>query len=139
MIRIVVDTNVIVSALLNPRGFEARLIRTILVGRVQLYTSELILAEYEGVLMRSKFAINMRRKRKALSRLRALSIIVRPLHAIKGSPDKSDNRFLECATAAGADFLITGNKRHFPTQFRQTQIVNAREFLEMVSATFEGR
>jgi len=41
-----------------------------------------------------------------------------------------DNRFLECAEAARAEFLITGNTRHFPKQHHTTRILNAREFLE---------
>jgi predicted nucleic acid-binding protein len=44
--------------------------------------------------------------------------------------DPADNRFLECAEALKADYLVTGNKRHFPTEWRQTQVVNAWELLE---------
>ena len=45
------------------------------------------------------------------------------------SSDDSDNRFLECADAASADFLITGNRRHFPDNHGITKILTAREFL----------
>jgi predicted nucleic acid-binding protein len=47
-------------------------------------------------------------------------------------PDADDNRILECADAAGADFLVTGNKRHFPAEWKRTSVVNGREFLERV-------
>jgi predicted nucleic acid-binding protein len=40
-----------------------------------------------------------------------------------------DNRFLECAELAGAEFLVTGNKRHFPIDWKPSKIVNAREFI----------
>jgi predicted nucleic acid-binding protein len=43
--------------------------------------------------------------------------------------DEDDNRFLECALSAGADFLVTGNLRHYPEIFGTTRIVNARGFL----------
>jgi predicted nucleic acid-binding protein len=43
-----------------------------------------------------------------------------------------DNRFLECAESAGADFLVTGNRRHFPKVWKTARIVNAREFLSSV-------
>jgi predicted nucleic acid-binding protein len=46
--------------------------------------------------------------------------------------DPGDNRFLECAEYGKADFLVTGNKRHFPKQWSQAQVVNARELLECI-------
>jgi predicted nucleic acid-binding protein len=48
------------------------------------------------------------------------------------SRDPADDPFLECAEAAKADYLVTGNKQHFPKQWRQTVVVNARELLEWV-------
>ncbi len=53
------------------------------------------------------------------------------------SPDPADNRFLECAEAAQADYLVTGNKRHFPERWGKTVVVNARELLEMISPKLE--
>jgi predicted nucleic acid-binding protein len=47
------------------------------------------------------------------------------------SPDEQNNRVLECAEAAAADFLITGNKRHFPKRWKATQILNARELFDL--------
>jgi predicted nucleic acid-binding protein len=47
---------------------------------------------------------------------------------------ESDNRFLECAEAFKAHFLITGNTRHFPREWKATRIVNAREFIEYFAA-----
>jgi len=44
--------------------------------------------------------------------------------------DPDDNCFLECAEAAGADYLITGNKRHFLARWKNSKIVNTREFLD---------
>jgi predicted nucleic acid-binding protein len=44
--------------------------------------------------------------------------------------DPADNRFPECAEASKADYLVTGYRRHFPTEWRQTQVVNALELLE---------
>jgi len=55
---------------------------------------------------------------------------VRPQHKLKVASDPDDNRFLECAEASGANYLVTGNKRHFPRQWKQTLVVNARELLE---------
>lgn len=55
---------------------------------------------------------------------------------INESVDDADNRFLECAEAARADFLVTGNKRHFPKRWNETQVVNARELVEMIGLSF---
>ena len=64
------------------------------------------------------------------------SVLVKPAHMVSKSTDDTDNRFLECAEAAGADFLVTGNKRHFPRRWEKTQIVNARELLGMIGPIF---
>jgi predicted nucleic acid-binding protein len=71
-----------------------------------------------------------------LTRLRSASILVAPTHRVSASPDEPDNRFLECAEAAGADFLVTGNKRHFPKRWKTTEVVNARELLGMIGSSF---
>jgi predicted nucleic acid-binding protein len=67
---------------------------------------------------------------RSLRLVRAAARVVAPYSQITVARDPGDNRFLECAEAAKADYLITGNKRHFPKQWRQTLIVNARELLE---------
>ena len=131
MIRIVLDTNVVVSALLSPAGFEDRVLKLGLYRHVQLYISPSLLAEYERVLNSPKLGLSKRSIRSALERIRAVAHAINPERklAVCGYDD-DDNRVVECAHAAGADFLITGNKRHFPARWKQTLIVNARQFLE---------
>jgi predicted nucleic acid-binding protein len=58
--------------------------------------------------------------------------MIAPATTFAVSPDETDNRFLECAEAAGADFLVTGNRRHFPNVWKTTRIVSARELVEFV-------
>jgi predicted nucleic acid-binding protein len=60
--------------------------------------------------------------------VRVVAVAVTPDRKIEVSPD-DDNRFLECAEAAEADFLVTGNRRHFPELFGKTRVVAPREFL----------
>ena len=60
--------------------------------------------------------------------------MVKPERELSVASDPTDNRFLECADAARADYLVTGNKRHFPKQWRQTLVVNARQLIEYVTA-----
>jgi putative PIN family toxin of toxin-antitoxin system len=131
MIRVVLDTNVIVSAHLRPDGLEATVFLLALAGTITLCVSPSLLAEYEGVLSRKKFSLDPRRVAGSLEQMRNASRTVRPKRTLTECRDPEDNRFLECAEAAGADYLITGNKRHFPTHVGKTKVVNAREFLEI--------
>lgn len=131
-IRVVLDTNVVVSAHLNAEGYERHVLDLALARKLQLFVSQPILDEYEGVLRRPKFAIQPSKITRSLRLLRTAAKLVRPMRQLDVSRDAADNRFLECADAAKADYLVTGNKRHFPKQSRQTLVVNARELLEWV-------
>jgi putative PIN family toxin of toxin-antitoxin system len=131
MIRVVLDTNVIVSAHLHEEGLEATVFLLALSGTIALCVSHPILAEYEGVLSRKKFSLAPHRVTRSLEQIRAASRMVKPKRTLTECPDSEDNRFLECAEAARADYLITGNKRHFPAHWSKTTVVNAREFLEI--------
>ena len=91
-----------------------------------------ILAEYEGVLRRPKFAIKPRQVSESIRLLRKAARIVSPHRKLAVTRDPAHNRFLECAEASKADYVVTGNKRHFPTEWRQAQVVNARELLEWI-------
>ena len=84
------------------------------------------------MLERPKFKISRAKLDELFSQLEAHARLVDPVDTVNASPDESDNRFLECAETLHAEFLITGNKRHFPAVWRGTKIVNAREFLEHV-------
>ena len=131
-IRVVLDTNVVASAHLNSEGYERHVLDLALAGKLRLAVSENILAEYEGVLRRAKFGLNGRQVSRSLRLLRKAASIVKPRRELKIAKDPADNRFLECAEAAKADYLVTGNRRHFPKEWRQTVVVNARELLEWV-------
>lgn len=71
--------------------------------------------------------------------IRDASLLVRPRQKVSAALDSSDNKFLECAQATNANFLVTGNKRHFPQTWLQTKIVNARELIEFVVPEIRGR
>lgn len=91
-----------------------------------------ILKEYEDVLRRDRFKLPPALITQSLKRIRAVSKKVRTYQAVTASPDESDNRFLECAQAAKADYLVTGNVKDYPSQWKTTRIVTPREFLELV-------
>ena len=91
------------------------------------------MAEYAEVIARPKLRIDESTRFAILDYFHKNGFLLTPVHRLAISPDESDNRFLECAEAASADFLVTGNKRHFPDNYGLTKIVNAREFLEALA------
>ncbi|MXY35304.1 MAG: putative toxin-antitoxin system toxin component, PIN family [Dehalococcoidia bacterium] len=128
--RVVLDTNVIISALNFP-GNERLVLDLARRNRFDLFLSPFILGEVSGVLTR-KFGWDGERVTQALSMLRATANVIEPqqgLAVVEG--DHADNRILECALAASADYLVTGDRRHLLPlgEHRGTTIVNAPQFL----------
>jgi putative PIN family toxin of toxin-antitoxin system len=130
MIRVVVDTNVVVSALLRAEGNEQRVLRLALAGRFTWLVSQPIAAEYEGVLTRPKFRLAARDVADALHDIRRVVTWIEPRTTLAIADDEAVNRFLECAEAGDADYLVTGNLRHFPATIGRTPIINARRLVE---------
>jgi putative PIN family toxin of toxin-antitoxin system len=129
---VVLDTNILVSAHLSPLGLEYRVFKLALDLRLRLFVSAPILLEYERVLRRPKFPILPGKVTESLAQIRQNSTLIVPTSTLSVSPDERDNRFLECAESAGADYLVTGNRRHFPADWKTTRIVSARELVESV-------
>jgi predicted nucleic acid-binding protein len=69
-----------------------------------------------------------------LRQLEKAGSLCRPARVLKISDHECDNRFYECADAAQAEFLITGNRKHFKSDYRTTKIVNARKLLDLLAA-----
>jgi putative PIN family toxin of toxin-antitoxin system len=130
--RLVLDTNVVVSAFLAPRGNEHKVLRLALSTDHLLCVSQVILDEYLRILGKPHFKLRRRDLDDFVASIQQRASWVQPECRLRISPDEADNRFLECAEASDAGFLITGNKRHFPNTWKGTKIVNAREFLEQV-------
>jgi uncharacterized protein len=133
MIRAVLDTNVIVSALLQPLGPPARVFLLAISGSIQLCVSGSVYAEYEEVIRRPRLRLTESVITSMLDTIREKGYWVRPAEAIRACSDPDDNTFLECAAAAEADYLVTGNLRHFPSSWMKTRIVSPRYFLDVLS------
>jgi putative PIN family toxin of toxin-antitoxin system len=127
--RVVIDTNIVVSAAITRRGAPAAVLDLVAAHRVTLCVSRPILAEYEGVLLRPKLRLDPERVRWLLDLARLEGVLITPTQTLKESPDEADNRFLECAAAAGARYLVTGNIKDFPPAFRSTRILTPRQFV----------
>ena len=112
--RIVLDTNILVSGLLNPNGAPGRVVDLILGRRLFLLYDDRILGEYEDVLARPQLEISQDRATAVISFLRLTGdrIIALPLPATL-LPDPDDLPFVEVAISGKAEALITGNLKHF--------------------------
>jgi uncharacterized protein len=126
----VYDTNVIVSAALKPVSIPAALVSLALARRVQLYVSPPILAEYTAVLHRPKFGLETSSVEAFLDDLVQAAVTVYPSTSLAVASDEADNRFLECALAAQAAFLVTGHLRHFPAAFQDIRILEPARFAQ---------
>jgi putative PIN family toxin of toxin-antitoxin system len=134
MIRVVLDTNILVSALLQPQGLPARTFLMVLAGTTaQLSVSGDIYAEYEEVIRRSKFKRSEAVIESALRAIRQNGFWVKPSEKVRACSDPDDDIFLECAQAARAHYIVTGNLKDFPAKWAGAQIVSARQFLDAVA------
>ena len=131
--KIVLDTNVIVSALNFP-GNERRVLDLAQRGRYDLCLSPFILQEVSGVLVR-KFRWSEQRTGQAIRMLRAVATILEPQRrpsVIQGND--ADNRILECAVEVSADYLVTGDRQHLlPLKEHEgAQMVTSVQFLSVL-------
>ena len=133
MIRVVLDTNILVSAMLSRHGPPAQILRIVLEDpEIQLCVSAQVYAEYDEVLRRPRLKLGEAEIEGMLGMVRQRALWVRPAEDVRGCSDPDDDIFLACAQAARAQYLVTGNTRHFPSQWDLTSILTAREFLDLV-------
>jgi putative PIN family toxin of toxin-antitoxin system len=136
MIRVVFDTNVVYSAILKSGSVPAKAIDLVVTGLIIPCVSDDVLAEYRRVLLRAELDLHGGRRRQLLQILSSISLHVVSEDTLKVSDNEPDNRFLECANAALATYLVTGNTKHFPKTFRKTMIVTPRQFIDAILAEF---
>ncbi len=132
-LRLVIDTNVVVSAALNPEGLQRTVFLLATTKPARWYVSDLIMGEYSAVLARPELKIPKSLRLQAIQLIKNHSYFVTPSQLPQITTDPDDNIFLECADAARADYLVTGNQRHFPKFWKKTKIIDSREFLDIVA------
>jgi putative PIN family toxin of toxin-antitoxin system len=133
MIRVVADTNIYVSAIVFGGNCEA-ILALARAGVVELFISPALLRELRSVLT-DTFDWPGARIREALATVARLTTVVRPTIRLSGLVTaEADHRVLECAVAARADFLVTGDKKHLlPLKsFRGIRVVSPRAFLDQL-------
>ena len=131
--KIVLDTNVLVSGFLSPLGAPARIVGLALDGVLTLCVDPRIEYEYLEVLLRPKWNFNPADVRVVLEAIMedAIKINAAPLNIT--IPDADDLMFIETAVTARADAIVTGNKKHFPQKAAGSiPVLSPAEFLEMI-------
>lgn len=132
-LRLVLDTNIIVSAALKPEGLQRTVLLLAITKPANLYISVAILAEYQEVLARPELQIRKGLQQQLLQLIRSHAHRIIPSQPLGVTGDPEDNKFLECADAARADYLVTGNPRHFPRFWKKTTVITSRDFISIVA------
>ncbi|GHV76840.1 PIN domain-containing protein [Spirochaetia bacterium] len=125
---VVLDTNVIVSAFLNPKGIPAEIVSLVLSEKIILCYDNKILSEYTDVLTRSKFNFNRELVNDFLEFIKTYGeYIVAESQDIQFI-DEDDKIFYDVFRSSDTNYIITGNKKHYP---KEKNILLPREFKEI--------
>ncbi len=129
--KIVLDTNVLVSGLLTPFGNCGEIVRMLTSEEITLCVDSRILLEYEEVLSRPRFNIASQKAAAVIEYIQASAENHAAVPLDRALPDESDNSFLEVALSSAAECLVTGNLKHFPERCRAgVKVLAPKEFLD---------
>jgi len=131
--RVVFDTNVLVSAFVTPGGRGEAALLEVLEGSATLLVSTSIIDELLGVLAR-KVARDSEQLARVAVFLTGAGDLVRPVPRIDALADEPDNRILECAVAGQADAIVTGDRAMLALEsFEGIPILTLGDFLSRSS------
>jgi len=136
MIKVVVDTNVLISAILFG-GTPEKIWELVEQKVIEIFISPEMLKELQDVLEK-KFDFNVTMSMETLANIKELSTLVEPVLKLKVIKEKeSDNRILECAVKENVQYIISGDKRHLLPlkKYRDIKIISPAEFLEIMDET----
>jgi putative PIN family toxin of toxin-antitoxin system len=128
MIRVVLDTNVVVSSVLAS-GPPRAIFDLAVNDRFAWFVTQPILVEYSRVLEYPRLKIRPANVKRTLSAVHAHGRLVTSSLKLAEASDEADNRFLECAQECKANYLVTGNLKHFPRSWKYTKVISPRDFL----------
>lgn len=129
--KIVLDTNVLVSGLLTPFGSSGEIVRMVFSGELLLHVDARILSEYQDVLHRPKFSFNKDHIGILLDFIKQYGQFISSSPLKNRLPDPDDEPFLEVAIAGSVISLVTGNAAHYPSPLREgIDIFSPSKFIE---------
>jgi|WetSurMetagenome_2_1015567.scaffolds.fasta_scaffold71305_3 uncharacterized protein len=127
----VLDTNVLVSALIHANGPPGEIVDLVFSGFIIPVFDDRILYEYRDVMQRPKFSFNRLSIEDLLSSICTIGRQVIPEHTTVKLPDAADRCFYECALVSASKILVTGNKKHFPMhQCQNITVFSPLDFLK---------
>jgi putative PIN family toxin of toxin-antitoxin system len=129
-VKVVLDTNVIISAFINPNGIPSQILKMVLSRKAEICYNVTILNEYESVLLRPKFSkyIISGNIHRFIDLIRHIGISINPFPGNIKLPDEPDQIFYDTAKESGS-ILITGNLKHFP---KESFIMSPADFYKNV-------
>ena len=128
MLKVVLDTNVLVSALWTPRGNASTIINLVFADKILPCFDQHILDEYRAVLSRPRLAFAEGKVDELLAEITSRGISVIPLPSTVEMSDEADRKFFNVAKFCAA-YLVTGNARHYP---KDPLVISPARFLETV-------
>lgn len=138
--KIVLDTNVLVAGLISPFGSCGDIVRMVFSGNLTLCVDARILSEYREVLQRPKFKFDHDKVAAILDYIERHGWAVTSAPCSLSLPDPDDEPFVEIAVSGGADFLITGNVAHFPSEMCQgVKVLSPAGFLKRAVKRGKGK
>lgn len=130
--KVVLDTNIIVSGLLSPFGAAGEIVRMLASGTIQLCYDARIISEYRNVLFRPRFSFDKTHIDYLLDQIEAVGEVTSGEPLKKNLPDPDDEPFLEAAVSGNTSCLITRNLKHYPVNKRQgILVVSPEDFLKL--------
>jgi putative PIN family toxin of toxin-antitoxin system len=132
-LRLVIDTNVLVSAALKPESFQRTALVLAVTKPARFYVSRPILVEYTDVLARPELSIRKGVRQQLLQLIKNHGHIVAPSRPLEVAGDTDDNMFIECADAPQADYLVADKQKHSPRFWKKTKIITTREFITLAA------
>jgi putative PIN family toxin of toxin-antitoxin system len=131
--KVIIDTNVLISAAILGRKPEAVVLWVVNRRDVQWVVSEEILTEYKEVLSRPRFKLNPQQQERWFKVLEEATTVVTVEPEANVSKDNKDAKFLSCSLASQADFLITDDREFREAQpLTQTTIVSVALFQRLI-------
>ena len=126
--RVVFDTNILIYACWKPGGNEAQ---AVALPGITICISGGLEAEYREVAQRKKFVKHRECLEVLIASIVKVAGRIEPTQTCTACSDPDDNQLLDCALAANAQYVVTGNLRHFPAEWEGIQVINARRLLDL--------
>jgi putative PIN family toxin of toxin-antitoxin system len=133
MIRVVLDTNVLVAAAISPTGPNAQVLDLVIADKIRPYVTAAVVEEYDRVFGFERLQhLDKRRVANVRRLLKAAAVKVKPRGRLKLSAHEDDNRIYECAAAGKCHYIVTENTKHFKKSLPYTKIITASQLLKLL-------